>query len=417
MGRTVHLPSNPLPATQTPRRAGYSAGVTDSAPLDVGELVRQLGSSPPFRLLDVARSYLAVADDVEAVNLLLVDYGQELLSPFGAYQGPPLGQERVDRGEAGVAYRTQVARVGRIQLGWRACVPVSLGAERFGVLDVRLATEPSAALVAGLGRAAVAVALALAAAGRATDEVELARRSRPLSLPAEIQWELLPRLALEAPEYAIAGTVEPAYEVGGDTFDYAGQPEALVLSVTDAMGHGLQAALLAGLAVAALRNARRHRAGLLEQVDSANRALHAQFGGERFVTGQVLRLDVPGGSGAVVNAGHPLPRRVRGGRVELVGLDADLPLGLDPATVYQVQRLTLEPGDRLVLVSDGVLEAAPEGGSAYGAGRLDEVLRASRALPPYEVARLVVRGVLDHRAGDLADDLTVVCLDWRGPAS
>ena len=386
-------------------------------PLDVGELVRQLGSSPPFRLLDLARDYLVAAAEVEAVNLLLVDYGQELLSPFGAYQGPSLGQERVDQGEAGVAYRTQAARVGRVQLGWRACVPVSLGPERFGVLEVRLAAEPSPGLLAELGRVAMALAFALAAAGRATDEVELARRGRPLSLPAEIQWELLPRLALEAPEYAVAGTVEPAYEVGGDTFDYAAQPGALAVSVTDAMGHGLQAALLAGLTLAALRNARRRPAGLVEQVDQANRALHQQFGGERFVTGQVLRLDVPGGSGAIVNAGHPLPRRVRGGRVEPLGLDADLPLGVDPDAVYQVQRLALEPGDRLVLLSDGVLEAAPEGGSAYDAGRLDALLRASRELAPYEVTRLVVREVVAHRAGDLADDLTVVCLDWRGPAS
>jgi hypothetical protein len=75
--------------------------VTDRAPLDVGELVRRLASSPPIRLLDLARGYLAAADKVEAVNLLLVDYGQELLSPFGGYQGPPLGEERVDQGEAG----------------------------------------------------------------------------------------------------------------------------------------------------------------------------------------------------------------------------------------------------------------------------------------------------------------------------
>jgi serine phosphatase RsbU (regulator of sigma subunit) len=385
--------------------------------LDVGELVRQLGTSPPFRLLDVARGFLAGAEKVQAVNLLLVDYGQELLRPFGAYQGPPLGQERVDQGEAGVAYRTQAARVDRVQLGWRACVPVTLGGERFGVLDARLDAEPSAGLLAELERVAVALGFALAAAGRATDQVELARRGRPLSLPAEIQWELLPRLALAAPEYVVAGTVEPAYDVGGDTFDYAAQPESMTVSVTDAMGHGLQAALLAGLAVAALRNARRRRAGLLEQVDHANRALHAQFGGERFVTGQVLRLDVPGGTGAVVNAGHPLPRLVRSGQVEPVGLDADLPLGVDPETIYQVQRLALEPGDRLVLVSDGVLEAAPEGGAAYGASRLDELLGGSRELAPYEVARLVVHEVIAHRAGGLADDLTVVCLDWRGPAS
>jgi serine phosphatase RsbU (regulator of sigma subunit) len=385
--------------------------------LDVGELVRQLGTSPPFRLLDVARGFLAGAEKVQAVNLLLVDYGQELLRPFGAYQGPPLGQERVDQGEAGVAYRTQAARVDRVQLGWRACVPVTLGGERFGVLDVRLDAEPSAGLLAELERVAVALGFALAAAGRTTDQVELARRGRPLSLPAEIQWELLPRLALAAPEYVVAGTVEPAYDVGGDTFDYAAQPESMTVSVTDAMGHGLQAALLAGLAVAALRNARRRRAGLLEQVDHANRALHAQFGGERFVTGQVLRLDVPGGTGAVVNAGHPLPRLVRSGQVEPVGLDADLPLGVDPETIYQVQRLALEPGDRLVLVSDGVLEAAPEGGAAYGASRLDELVGGSRELAPYEVARLVVHEVVAHRAGGLADDLTVVCLDWRGPAS
>jgi serine phosphatase RsbU (regulator of sigma subunit) len=339
------------------------------------------------------------------------------LSPFGAYQGPPLGQERVDQGEAGLAYQTQATRVGRVQLGWRACVPVTLGGERFGVLDVRVDAEPRAGLVAELERVAMALAFALAAAGRATDEVELARRGRPLSLPAEIQWELLPRSALAAPEYVVAGALEPAYDVGGDTFDFAAQPQALAVSVTDAMGHGLQAALLAGLTVAALRNARRRRAGLLEQVDQANRALHAQFGGERFVTGQVLRLDVPGGTGAAVNAGHPLPRLVRGGRVEPVGLDPDLPLGVDPETIYRVQPLQLEPGDRLVLLSDGVLEAAPEGGAAYGASRLDEVLRVSWEVAPYEVARLVVGEVIAHRAGDLADDLTVICLDWRGPAS
>jgi serine phosphatase RsbU (regulator of sigma subunit) len=384
---------------------------------DVGELVRQLGTNPPFRLLDLTRGYLAAVSKVEAVNLLLVDYGQELLSPFGAYQGPSLGQERVEQGAAGVAYRTQAAQVGRVQLGWRACVPVTLAGERFGVLEVRLAAEPNPGLVAELERVAMALAFALAAAGRATDEVELARRGRPLSLPAEIQWELLPRQALTAPEYAVAGTVEPAYDVGGDTFDYAAQPRALMVSVTDAMGHGLQAALLAGLAVAALRNARRRPAGLVEQADQANRALHAQFGGERFVTGQVLRLDVPGGTGAVINAGHPLPRLVRGGRVEPVGLDADLPFGVDPEAIYQVQPLQLEPEDRLVLVSDGVLEAAPEGGAAYGAGRLDAALQASRELAAYEVARLIVQEVIAHRAGDLADDLTVVCLDWCGPTS
>jgi Stage II sporulation protein E (SpoIIE) len=79
-----------------------------------------------------------------------------------------------------------------------------------------------------------------------------------------------------------------------------------------------------------------------------------------------------------------------------------------------ISAIALEAEDRLVLLSDGVLGAAPERGSAYGAGRLDELLGDSRELAPYEVARLVVGEVVAHRAGDLADDLTVVCLDWRG---
>ena len=81
-----------------------------------------------------------------------------------------------------------------------------------------------------------------------------------------------------------------------------------------------------------------------------------------------------------MNAGHPLPRLVRGGRVEPVGLGADLPLGVDPETIYRVQPLQLNPGDRLVLLSDGVLEAAPEGGPAYGAGRLGAVAGQPRAV-------------------------------------
>jgi hypothetical protein len=96
--------------------------VTDRLPFDVGELVHRLGTNPPFRLLDVARGFLGAAEKVEAVNLLLVDYGQELLSPFGGYQGLPLGQERVDQGEAGeVTGPRPRGSVGSSSAGGRVC--------------------------------------------------------------------------------------------------------------------------------------------------------------------------------------------------------------------------------------------------------------------------------------------------------
>ena len=146
---------------------------------DVGELVRQLGSSPPFRLLDVARGFLGAVDKVEAVNLLLVDYGQELLLPFGAYQGPPLGQERVEQGEAGVVYRTQAARVVRVQLGLAGVCAGHPGGRTVWGAGCAAGRRAEPGLVAELERVAMALGFALAAAGRATDEVELVRRGRP----------------------------------------------------------------------------------------------------------------------------------------------------------------------------------------------------------------------------------------------
>ena len=141
----------------------------------------------------------------------------------------------------------------------------------------------------------MALAFALAAAGRATDEVELAPGGAAPSLPAEIQWELLLRVGgwRRRSTWWSGRSSQPTTWVG-IPFDYRPAGGANGVVTFDAVGHGLQAALLAGLAVAALRNARRRRAGLLEQASHANRALHQQFGGERFVTGQVLRLDVPG---------------------------------------------------------------------------------------------------------------------------
>src|SRR5665811_2284499 len=88
------------------------------------------------------------------------------------------------------------------------------------------------------------------------------RDRQPMSLSAEMQWQLLPPLMMSTPQVAIAGALEPAYDVAGDSFDYALNDDVLHLAMIDAMGHGLSAAVMATLAMGAYRHARRLDVGL-----------------------------------------------------------------------------------------------------------------------------------------------------------
>ena len=109
-----------------------------------------------------------------------------------------------------------------------------------------------------------------------------------------------------------------------------------------------------------------------------------------------------------INAGHPLPLRLRNGRVEEVHLDIDRPFGLQPSRSFRIQPFPLAPGDRFVFVTDGMLER--------NAAQLDvtETLRQTRDLHPREVVHELGAAVLRATDGDLRDDATVVVLDWYG---
>ncbi|MYT19249.1 SpoIIE family protein phosphatase, partial [Streptomyces sp. SID7760] len=230
----------------------------------------------------------------------------------------------------------------------------------------------------------------------------------PLSLAAEIQHRLLPgSLTCEAAQFAVSGALEPADHVGGDTFDYVLDRDTVQLSITDAMGHDVQAAMLATLAVGALRRARRAGADLREQARQADKAMreHNQPG---YVTGQLLRINLRDGGTEFVNAGHPWPLRLRDGQVEEIRPEVDLPFGVHPLHDYRVQELDLRPGDRLVLLSDGMLERNVK------ALDLNDLIARSRDLHPREAARALIGAVVEAGKGRLKDDATVICLDWHG---
>jgi serine phosphatase RsbU (regulator of sigma subunit) len=295
---------------------------------------------------------------------------------------------------------------------WRVLAPVTERGEAIGLLEFLLPAQPDAEAIEDIAQLAHLLAFVVIANRRHTDLYEWGQRTRPLSLSAEIQHRLLPGpQTCEAGAFTLAGWLEPASGIAGDTFDFSLARDLLHISLTDAMGHGVAAALSATLCVGSLRNTRNEGASLLEQVASANLALaeHAAGSGlEDFVTGLVGRLDLRTGSVELVNAGHASPYLARGSDVTVVELPVDFPFGLFADTTYRSTDLVLQPGDRLLLVTDGMLER-----NAAGVD-LAQAIAETRTLHPREAVRVLADLVLDVTGDDLADDATVLCVDWFG---
>jgi hypothetical protein len=291
--------------------------------------------------------------------------------------------------------------------------PVTARHERQGVLEVTLAQHPTDEDADVVETTGVLLGYLVTAGDLWTDEFHYARRRREMTLAAEIQWSLLPLAAFESRDVSVAGALEPAYEVGGDAFDYACGYDELTLGIFDSMGHGLRASRLSALCVSTFRNARRAGRPLVEQAARIHETLRPGFETEGYTTGALLGVDLrsPGDS-IVVNAGHehPFLQRDGAGAVQLP-LEAEVPFGMPFDSQRRVQRLPLQAGDRLTLFSDGIIEAQPDGGAMYGLEALAQLLDGARNLPPREVARLITQAVRDHRAADLQDDATVVILD------
>ena len=322
-----------------------------------------------------------------------------------------------DGGPAEQAIRTQTVQV--LSPGardapplWTVLAPVTERGESIGLLEMRLPEEPDERSRAEIARAAHVLAYVVIANRRHTDLFEWGQRTRPFTLSAEIQRRLLPSsFTCEAGSFTLSAWLEPAASIGGDTFDYSQARDALHLSLTDAMGHGVASALTAGLCLGSLRNSRRRGASLLEQATTCNAEL-AEFAGdsgsEGYVTGLLGRVDLATGQLALVNAGHIAPFLERGGAVTQIELPPDLPLGLFPDSAYRVATRPLQRGDRLVLVTDGMLE---RNAAAFS---IVHAIKETRSLHPREVVRELADRVLEMTGLALADDATLLVLDWHG---
>ena len=316
----------------------------------------------------------------------------------------------------GRAFRTSEV-VPSTTNGLRLWVPLLDGTERLGVLQVDVADEAD---LEPLRRPAVALASVVSelvtSKSQYTDSYEKTRRALPMGVPAELLWRQLPPTAFATPRFVISAQLEPWHKVGGDAFDYSLDGDTLHVAVFDGMGHGLQATLLASVALAAYRNARRGGRSLLETAAVVDQVLADQFGDDSFVTAVLGRLDLVTGTLSLLSAAHPAPMLIRNGRpVGEVSVEPGLPLGFG-SRADQVVDEALEPGDRLLLFSDGVVEARSTDGEFFGLERLvDLVTRQESARQPApETLRRLINAVLEHQHDMLQDDATVLLLEWAG---
>jgi hypothetical protein len=297
------------------------------------------------------------------------------------------------------------------------------GAARLGVMCVTVSMVDSEGRALADSLAGVIAAL-LVTRGQCTDAYTSLRRSEKLSLAAEMQWDLLPPLSLDSGRVSVAGLIQPAYEVGGDSFDYAVNGDTLDFAVFDAMGHGLVSSQLAHLAVSSYRHSRRSGLDLEAAYLAMDTAIAARGPGEEHVTCILARLDLNSGHLTWINVGHPLPLLVRAGQVVgHLSCQPTLPAGLGLGAggdrvigdgVVEIAHHVLERGDRLFFITDGVVDSHRPGGEDFGEARLIELLgaRSREGLDAAETVRQLSHTVLDHH-GVLSDDTTAFLVDFH----
>ena len=380
----------------------------------LGQLLDRAHEMPPQLIAPL------VAEEVHRiggrdVEILLQCYEQRRLAPLPG-RGLVVGEAvPIEGTAAGDAFLRMTAVEEPRADGVRMYLPLLDGSDEVGVMALTLDSVDGSDRRL-LRRLAGLVADMLVTKNSYTDQFFQARRRKPMTVAAEIQWSLLPPLSMNTPQVAVAGILEPAYEVAGDSFDYALNDDILHLAVIDAMGHGLNASVMATVAVGAYRHARRANVGLAGLYAFMDRAIDEQFGPDQFVTAQMMRLNVGTGHLEWVNAGHPAALLIRHHRVlQELENPGTLPVGFGGATP-QVLSTQLQRGDRVLFYTDGVVEEHRAGEEQFGQGRLIDVVQ--RVSPLGGNVQAMVRSLshtlLQERGGNTSDDATLFLLEWRG---
>lgn len=397
-----------------PTVSGRTATMPFRAPGQLGrlsplalEVTRVLDEVPahlvPDQLVAEARRVAGVA-----VALYVVDIdGSHLLRLAGSEEFP-------DRLEDPPALGPEIAPEGlpdfyeRLQQELPGCVPEPLWL-RGRVTGLLLCVGTPVASLADIAKQGAA---ALELATDYTDYIEATRRRKPTTPAAEIQQQLLPPRIARIAGAQLAGSLLPTYEVGGDWFDFVENRDGAWLAIADAPGNGPTAAGLGAAALGALRAARRSGQDLESALASVHQTVR-QLGNLDFhITAIIARWRAATATLTWVNCGHPPAYLIDtdGNLNELEGLKHP-PLGSDDTEPrFTPANRQLHSGERLILLTNGIIKRRTENGGPFGVDGLKRALERADSPTAASTAMAIQQTVTDCWREPLEDDATVVVM-------
>ena len=407
-----------------------------------GALLRRTHLSKPADLPDVVVEEAQASLDATDVVMSLVNYEFTALVPVPSRLSPDRPPQPLDGSMAGRAFTSSSivfsdaapaveagtgpgAGTGRSAQGPRRRVwlPLLDGTDRLGVLEMTLPAPGGRVggdLLAVCERYSHLIAQSVVSKSLYGDVFERVQRSREMTVASQLMHSMLPPLLYATDGLVVAGMLEPAYDNGGDAFDYAVnrtvEGDVVHLSIFDGMGHGLAAAGVTTYALAAYRHARISGMDLPATYTTMSEAVFSQFRGERHVTAVLAELELDTGRLSWISAGHPPPLLLREARVvKNLTAPPSFPLGWDFGGQVVVAQEDLQPGDAVLLYTDGLIEARGDDRSLLGIGGLAGFLEQEAAAeqPAPETLRRMRRAVLEHQHGVLQDDATALLVEWH----
>ena len=369
----------------------------------IGAVAAAVLNAPAHAAADTAAAALAAQFQAPSAVVWQVDYVMREMHPVGCWPATHRPDPvAVTEGPVGDVFGHQQPTLLPGGGSERLLIPLTCRGHRIGVL----------ALTADAGhwpqryhtaiRCAELLAALLWEAGRDNDVQELRRRSARLSLPAEMQWQLLPARGLTTPQFSVYAQLEPAQLVTSDLYDWSYDGTHLTLAVLDATGEGIAAAQASEVALTALRNARRAQLSFTDCLSLADQALHDQYRGELEVAAVILEYNTHTHRTTVVLAGSPHLLLHDHGQLTPTDLSADPPLGAGELTQYRQHHIDIPPGGLALLITDGALTAPDPAGEPFGLHGIQQGLNTP-GLPHWDIPRAITHAIREH-VGDLLPD-------------